>query len=107
MATCDAERILTAAEPLTGKWKLELLSCLASSPARWNELVKSFPEAAPNVLTRQLRELERDGLVRRMDHSSKPPKVVEYRLTEAGEQYIPFLTAVEAWHLRWQWEAAV
>ena len=88
MATCDAERILTAAEPLTGKWKLELLSCLASSPARWNELV-------------------RDGLVRRVDHSSKPPKVVEYRLTEAGEQYIPFLTAVEAWHLRWQREAAV
>ena len=107
MTICDAEQILAAAEPLTGKWKLDLLARLSSSPARWNELVKSFPEAAPNVLTRQLKELERDGLVRRMDHSSKPPKVVEYRLTEAGEQYIPFLTAVEVWHLRWQQEAAV
>ena len=91
------DQILDAGKPLSGKWKLVLLHRLSESPARWHELTKCFPEAAPNVLTRQLTQLEQDGLVCRQIYSSKPPKVVEYRLTKQGLRYVPFLQAMMDW----------
>ena len=97
MDTFLIDQILAAGKPLSGKWKLGLLHRLLEAPARWHELTRCFPEAAPNVLTRQLTQLEQDGLVCRQIISGKPPKVVEYRLTELGLRYVPFLQAMTDW----------
>lgn len=66
---------------LSGKWKLELLYLMKDGPLRWGELTRLLPQAAPNALTRQLRELEADGLIIRSVYSVKPPKVVSYALS--------------------------
>ena len=93
----DAAEISERGKPVSGKWKLEILACLSQSPARWSELTKNLPEAAPNVLTRQLRVLESQGLIQRIISSDKPPQVVEYMLSETGRKFIPFLDAFSRW----------
>ena len=92
---------------INGKYKPIILYCLMEyEPVRFNEMQRYLGRVADKTLSQNLKELERDGLIHRRMYPEVPPRV-EYRLTEAGEQYIPFLTAVEAWHLRWQREAAV
>jgi DNA-binding HxlR family transcriptional regulator len=82
---------------LSGKWKLALLYQLSGGPLRWNELIHSFPDTAPNVLTRQLRQLEDAGLLQRIVLSQKAPQVIAYSLTEDGRKLVPFLEALCQW----------
>ena len=74
---------------LSGKWKLELLFLMKDQPRRWSDLRHLIPQATPNALTRQLKELEEDGLISRTVIHDQPPKVVVYRL--AVPELIPFL----------------
>ena len=82
---------------ISGKWKLEILFVLSQGSARWSQLTHAFPDAAPNVLTRQLRKLEQDGMILRQVIGERPPQVVEYRLTAKSEAMLPFLQALENW----------
>lgn len=82
---------------LSGKWKLELLYHLSGGCVRWGALIHSIPAAAPNVLTRQLRALEQEGLVLRIITSAQPPQVVEYTLSDAGKSLLPQIHALAAW----------
>lgn len=107
MSNLQLDSILARGKPLAGKWKLEILYRLANGPARWSELTRSFPTAAPNVLTRQLRQLEQEGLILRWVSSPKPPQVVEYALTDQGAQWIPVLRALERWEQQFRTEEAV
>lgn len=84
-------------EVLSGKWKLDLLYRLTSGCVRWSILTHSIPDAAPNVLTRQLRYLENDGLVRRIVTAAHPPQVIEYTLSDQGQRLIPLLHELERW----------
>lgn len=87
----------TALAALSGKWKLELLYRLREGEVRWAALVHSIPLASPNVLTRQLRELEADGFILRQVSAPKPPQVISYALTPAGQQLRPLLEALADW----------
>lgn len=69
---------------LGGKWKLEILYRLSAGTVRWSALTRSFPEAAPNVLTRQLRQLESEGLISRFVTAPQPPRTVEYAAVGTG-----------------------
>ena len=93
-------------EELAGKWKLELLLRLSEGGARWSTLIHSIPQAAPNVLTRQLRSLEESGQVRRIITSAQPPQVVAYTLSEKGQQLVPLLRALRGWSVREEPETA-
>ncbi|MFD0774161.1 winged helix-turn-helix transcriptional regulator [Streptomonospora algeriensis] len=66
-----------------GKWKPLILWALSVEPRRTGELRRELPGVSEKVLTQQLRELERDGVVHREVHQQVPPKVV-YRLTGKG-----------------------
>ena len=55
-----------------------------------------IPGVSKGILTRQLRELEEDGLVHREVYKVVPPKV-EYSLTEQGKQFKPVLEAMREW----------
>jgi DNA-binding HxlR family transcriptional regulator len=66
-----------------GKWKPLILWALSAAPRRTGELRRELPGVSEKVLTQQLRELERDGVVRRDVHQQVPPKVV-YSLTAKG-----------------------
>ena len=53
-----------------------------------------------STLTKQLRELEADGLVHREIYWEIPPKV-EYTLTDVGKSFVPFLTEMTLWSQQW------
>jgi len=87
--------IEAAIEVIGGKWKGIILYHL-SSTKRFNELKKLMPKITQRMLTKQLRELERDGVVLRKVYAEVPPKV-EYSLTEFGETLQPILKELESW----------
>ena len=63
-----------------GKWKPVIARYLMLGTKRFGELRKSMPDATQKMLTQQLREMERDGIVARKVYHQVPPKV-EYSLT--------------------------
>lgn len=82
---------------LSGKWKALILYRLAARPVmRFGEIRKSMPEITERMLSKQLRELEDDGLINREVYNQIPPKV-EYRLTEIGSKLIPILMMMKDW----------
>ena len=87
----------TVSQQIGGKWKLELLYAISHRSVRWKTLIHSLPHAAPNVLTRQLRQLEEDGLVIRHVISENPPQVVEYELSAEGKTLLPLLEELHKW----------
>ncbi|GAA3282925.1 helix-turn-helix domain-containing protein [Nesterenkonia halobia] len=85
-----------AVSVLGGAWKLTVVKHLFDGPRRFGELGRLVPRANRKTLTRQLRELEEDGVVARTVHEQVPPKV-EYSLTELGRSLHPVVTAMDAW----------
>jgi DNA-binding HxlR family transcriptional regulator len=63
---------------------------------RFSELERAIPAASQKMLAQQLRQLEADGIVRRVVHAQVPPKV-EYALTDWGESLCPSLDALLTW----------
>ncbi|MVO98324.1 winged helix-turn-helix transcriptional regulator [Paenibacillus lutrae] len=71
-------------ERIGGKWKTAILCLLAEQGAQRNgEIMRMLSPVTQKVLTRQLKELEADGLILRTVFPEVPPKVV-YELTESG-----------------------
>ncbi|WP_214844480.1 helix-turn-helix domain-containing protein [Exiguobacterium sp. s150] len=94
METCPVETIV---QKFSGKYKMLILHRLGTlGVKRFNEICRLFPQATPRTLTRQLRELEQDGLIIRTVYSEIPPRV-EYRLSEEGESLYPILEQLARW----------
>ena len=82
---------------LEGRWKLVILFHLFGGKVRrFSELRRAIPAVSEKMLIQQLRQLERDGIVRRFVHHQVPPKV-EYSLTEWGQALCPALDALLTW----------
>lgn len=79
-----------------GKYKALILWHLISGTLRHGQLQKIIPQATPKMLTQQLRELERDGLLTRTVFPVVPPRV-DYALSEYGNSLIPLLHAMYQW----------
>lgn len=86
-----------AQDAIGGRWKIIILSHLHEHDViRFNELLRMVPGVSKGILTRQLRELEEDGVVHREVYKVVPPKV-EYSLTQQGKQFLPVLEAMRTW----------
>ena len=88
-------------EPLKligGKWKIAILHALSMGPIRFGELKRNLSPITQQMLTKQLRELEKDNLINRKVFDVVPPKV-EYSLTEFGWSFEPVLVALCKWNL--------
>lgn len=80
-----------------GKWKPIILNHLAQEEImRFGELTRSIPDITQRMLTKQLRELESDGLIHREVYRQVPPKV-EYTLTPMGRSLLPILQQMRDW----------
>lgn len=79
-----------------GKWKSVILYHLTSGTKRFSELQRSVPKITTRMLTLQLRELERDGIIHRKVYPEVPPKV-EYSITEFGMTLNPIIFALQEW----------
>ena len=95
IAECPAER---ATYFLGGKWKIRILFTLFNNKkVRFNELKKVLKTITQQMLSKQLKELETDGIVSRKVYQIVPPKV-EYSLTEFGLSVIPILKSFSDWN---------
>ena len=82
---------------LEGRWKLLILFHLFGGKIlRFSELERAIPAISQKMLIQQLRQMENDGMVRRIVHHQVPPKV-EYALTDWGQALCPALDALLKW----------
>lgn len=85
-----------------GKWKPIILYHLGRGGVlRFGELRRTMPNITQKMLTRQLRELEADGMVHRKVYAQVPPRV-EYSLSPLGTSVIPVLDALCAWGVTYE-----
>lgn len=80
---------------ISNKWKIIILRDLLTETKRYNELSRSVVGISAKVLTENLRELERDGIIKRKVYPVVPPKV-EYSLSEKGEALRDVLDCMRA-----------
>ncbi len=82
---------------ISGKWKILIIWYIYSyNMQRFNELLRRLDGITQSTLTKQLRELEADGLIDRKVYPVVPPKV-EYTLTEKGNSFVPVLLKMKEW----------
>ncbi|MBR1483582.1 MAG: helix-turn-helix transcriptional regulator [Ruminococcus sp.] len=86
----------TAQSLISGKWSVLILLYLQDGPLRFNELLRKMPKMTHATLSVQLKSLEENGLIRRVQYEAIPPRV-EYSLTEIGERFQPVVAALETW----------
>lgn len=99
MARCESMSRMQAV--LGGKWKILILWYVATYEVqRFGELMRRIDGISQSTLTKQLRELEADGLIRREIYREIPPKV-EYTLTDLGKSFVPILTDMTLWSQQW------
>lgn len=81
---------------IAGKWKIYILWILAHQTIRFGELHRQLGNITQSLLTKQLRELEKDGFIVRQIYHEVPPKV-EYSLSELGASFVPILKSLNQW----------
>lgn len=80
-----------------GKWKIEILYYIGIEKInRFGKLHRRIGEITESSLTKQLRELERDGFLLRYDYKEIPPRV-EYSLTDKGKSFMRVLKYMQKW----------
>lgn len=91
--TCGLDAALTV---IGGKWKPLILFHLAREARRYGDLRRAIGKVSDKMLIQQLKELEADGIVARLDFKEIPPKV-EYSLTVFGQTLADALKPLCTW----------
>ena len=81
---------------ISGRWKMLILYKLEKGSMRYHQLKQKMPNITERMLTLQLKELEKDGLVTRTVHPDVPVQV-SYALTESAKLLSPVWHAMEKW----------
>jgi len=92
-AACPTREVL---DRVADKWTTLIIGVLAERPHRYGEIARATEGVSPRVLSRTLRELERDGLVLRTMLTVTPP-AVEYELTPLGRTLDEVIAPLRAW----------
>lgn len=102
LPACPVETTLLM---ISDKWKVLILRDLLNGTMRFSELRRSVGNVSQKVLTANLRQMERDGLVHREVYPEVPPRV-EYSLTETGRTLQPIIEAMKDWGTQYKAEHA-
>lgn len=86
---------------ISNKWKVLILRELLTGTKRYNELNRSVVGISSKVLTQNLKDLEKDGIVKRKVYPVVPPKV-EYSLTEKGMELKSVLDMMKEFGLKYK-----
>ncbi|WP_409013555.1 winged helix-turn-helix transcriptional regulator [Emticicia sp. BO119] len=90
--------IKDALEALEGKWKLLILFALSTGPKRFKQIAKEVNGITDKTLSRELKNLETNELIKRTVHDTFPP-TVEYTITEHGLSLEKVLEELHYWGL--------
>jgi DNA-binding HxlR family transcriptional regulator len=93
LRNCASRAVL---DVIANKWVCLVIGALSPGTMRFGELRRRLDGITQKMLTRTLRELERDGLVDRAVYPSIPPRV-EYSLTEVGRSVVSLMDAIREW----------
>lgn len=85
-----------AEEATMGRWKAHILWILSSGTKRFGEIAALAEDITPSVLSRQLKELEADGIICRTAYDEQPPRV-EYSLSHLGCEFLPVMQELSRW----------
>ena len=91
--SCGMSYTLTT---IGGRWKPAILWRLIHGKMRYSELRNAIPDVTERILVLALREMEKDGLIKRIVYAEVPPRV-EYELTEKGHSLRPVLRGLSEW----------
>ena len=86
---------------LGNKWKVLILKELLDGMKRFGELGRAISGISQKMLTQQLRQMEKDGIINRKVYPEVPPRV-EYSLTDIGKSLKPVLNAMHKWGSRYK-----
>ncbi|WP_223067505.1 winged helix-turn-helix transcriptional regulator [Paenibacillus caui] len=93
ISACGYRRVL---EIISSKWTVLVLHALDDGRMRYGEIGKRIEGISQKMLTQTLRQLERDGFVKRSVLPSVPP-TVEYELTPLAETLMPHIRGFRQW----------
>lgn len=91
--------IAKACEVFCPRWTPLILRDLALGATRFSQLRRGVPLVSPTLLSHRLKELEADGIIERRRAPDR--KGWSYRLTPAGEEFVPVIMALGRWGQRW------
>jgi DNA-binding HxlR family transcriptional regulator len=91
--------VSAALRVISGRWKPLILRELKGGTLRYSQLQRRIPEASQKVLTAQLRELEREGIIERHLYAESILRT-EYSLTDYGKTLRPALLELARWGRR-------
>lgn len=97
--SCSKDLLLSVNDTLnviSGKWKLLIIGALFFGKKRYKELSADIPKITPRMLSKELKELELNGIIKRTVYDTQPIKV-EYELTSSGQQLRFVIDAMYAW----------
>ncbi len=86
---------------LGNKWKVLILKELLDEMKRFGKLSRAISGISQKMLTQQLRQMEKDGIIKRKVYAEVPPRV-EYSLTDIGKSLKPVLNAMHKWGSRYK-----
>jgi len=99
---CSATFVLAVNDTMNvinGKWKLPIVGSLLFGKKRFKELERDIPKITPRMLSKELKDLEMNGIVTRTVYDSIPV-TVEYELTKSGESFKRVLDVMVEWGLQ-------
>jgi DNA-binding HxlR family transcriptional regulator len=88
--------VTDALDVLSGKWKLPIIISLTFGAKRFSEMAREIPKITDRMLSKELRDLEMNGLVQRVVHDSIPV-VVEYSMTEYAHSLDNVIKTLREW----------
>ncbi|PWB27192.1 winged helix-turn-helix transcriptional regulator [Flavobacterium sp. HTF] len=92
----DLMAVKDALEVLSGRWKLQILICLLDGSKRFKEISKEVVGISDKMLSKELKDLETNQLVKRTVHETFPP-MVEYTATEHTSSLYSVIAALKNW----------
>ncbi len=92
----DLMAVKDALHVLSGNWKLQIIISLIGGSKRFKEITKEIIGISDKMLSKELKDLEENGLVTRTVYDTFPPKVY-YTITEHSTSLKPLLTELRNW----------
>lgn len=95
----ELKAIQDTMDVLSGKWKISIISDLRFGKKRFSDLKREVTGIGSKMLSKELQELEINGLIRRNVVSGRPV-VIEYEITEYGETLNPIIQELFNWGIQ-------
>lgn len=100
---CDKGFVMALTDTLnvvSGKWKLAIVCTLLTGKKRFSEIERTITHITPRMVSKELKELEINGVVKRKVFAGETPVLVEYELTDSGKALSDVIIKMVEWGLQ-------